>query len=528
MDNNVNTNLFNLIGSYKKTGQSDEVIKQSLWQLGFIPELIESHLEYYNKKNPTKNTNTNIVKENTNMKLTLEKLHTSASKAISALEEMKSDNSLGFSASAAKSIIENCMSKLQITKDDEIVLQEKIKLGYKIDDTLVNPVLKYSVAESLHVSLTQYDWLKPVSDLRDVIAESFVGDKWSYIASNFAKNLAKQGNNEAFSKLYESVLDTLIDEENTRLALKNVLLENSWNRDAKRILADIIAEEKSELGEVDERIYENSKCSFHKNISPLLIDGDNRIFNLNGKDYIFNGKTIEEAKVSDRKYLNVLEGLKLFRYESDKDRLVYYGKNDMVLEYNCQTDEIKLSGVEDFNERSIIDIYETLKKCGIFNRETINHCEPIVKLFESKDMLTEIDTITTIKNDAFPGVFVSVINVEEGVYVNKVNQPFNVNEMVLCESAKQACSLIKDFMKYDATSILETKLKEEGEQKAIIESERNEIKDTLSYLNEQRNMLISAMQETNNSPELAEALKLVEGEIHKFEKKLQESYEKKK
>lgn len=528
MDNNVNTNLFNLIGSYKKTGQSDDVIKQSLWQLGFIPELIDSHMEYYNKKNPTKNTNTNIVKENTNMKLTLEKLHTSASKTISALEEMKSDNSLGFSASAAKSIIENCMSQLQITKDDEMVLQEKIKMGYKIDDTLVNPVLKYSVAENLHISLTQYDWLKPVSDLRGVIAESFVGDKWSYVASRFAKSLSKQGKNEAFSNLYESVLNTLIDEENTRLALKNVLLENSWNREAKNILAMIVAEEKSELGEVDERIYENSKCSFQKNISPLLIDDDKRIFNLNGKDYIFDGKTIEEAKVTDRKYLNVLEGLKLFKYESDKDRLVYYGKNDMVLEYNCSDDTVKLTGDEEFGEKSIIDIYETLKRCGIFNRETIHHCEPIVKLLESKDILTEIDTITTIKNDAFPGVFVSVISVNEGVYVNKVNKPFNVNEMILCESAKEACSIIKDFMKYDATTILESKLKEEGEQKAIIESERNEIKDTLSFLNEKRNELISAMQETNNDSQLGEALKLIESEIHKFEKKLQESYEKKK
>ena len=126
MDNiNINTNLFNLIGSFKKTGQSDDVIKQSLWQLGFIPELIESHLEIYNQKYPTKDDNKNkkVNEHIKGMKLTLKNLHTSASKTISALEEMKSDNSLGFSATAAKSIIERCMSNLQITKDDEVVLQ---------------------------------------------------------------------------------------------------------------------------------------------------------------------------------------------------------------------------------------------------------------------------------------------------------------------------------------------------------------------------------------------------------------------
>ena len=531
MDNNnmnVNTNLYNLIGSYKKTGQSDDVIRQSLWQLGFIPELVESHLEYYNKQNPTTDNKNNKVNENKGMKLTLETLHTCANKTISSLEEMKSDNSLGFSATAAKSIIENCMSNLQITKDDEVVLQEKIKMGYKIDDSLVNPVLKYSVAENLYNSLTQYDWLKPVSDLRNMISESFVGDKWSYIASNFAKSLTRQGNNEAFANLYESIVNTLIDEDNTRLALKNVLLENSWNREGKNILSMIIAEEKSELGEVNEKIYENSNCSFQKNISPLIIDNENRIFNLNGKDYIFNGKTLTEAKVTDRKYLNVLEGLKLFKYDSDKDRLVYHGKNNMLLEYSCKDDTIGLTGDENINDKSIIDIYETLKRCGIFNRETMHHCEPIVRFLESRDILAEIDTITTIKNNKFAGVFVSVINVNGGVYVNKVNQPFNINELVLCESAKQACEVIKDFMKYDATSILEDKLKEEGEQNAIIESERNEIKDTLSFLNEKRNELIKAMQETNNDEKLVEALKLVESEIHKFEKQLQENYLKQK
>lgn len=524
---NVNKNMINLIASYKKTGQSDDVIKQSLWQMGMIPEIIDSHLDYFNKHITQINKENNIVKENKDMKLTLEKMHKCATKAISALEDMKSDNSLGFSASTAQKIIENCMTQLQIQKDDEMVMQEKIKAGYKIDDTLVNPVLKYTVAESLYQNLSQYDWLMPVSDLRNMIAETFVGDKWSYVTAKFAKSISNKTNNQAFDDLYESLVNTLIDEDNVRLTLKNVLLENTWNREGKNILASIVAEEKAERGEVNEKIYENSNCSVYKNLSPLLIDGDNKIFNLNGKNYIFNGKTLTEAAVSDRCYLNVLEGLSLMKYESDKDRLVYYGKNDLMLEYDCKTDMLKLTGMDDLGEKSILDINETLKRSGLFDRETIGDCEKLVKFYESKDLLTDIDTITTIKNDKFPGVFVSVIAVSEGVYVNKVNNPFGYNELILCESAKKACEEIKDFMKYDATKILEDQLKLEGEQQAIIESERTEIKDTLAFLSEQRSKLIETIQETDNNEQLSEALKLVESEIHKFEKQLQESYEKK-
>ena len=527
---NLNTNLLNLIASYKKTGQSDDVIKQSLWQLGMIPEIVESHMDYYNKHTAQINKDNKIVKENKDMKLTLVKLHENAQKTISALEDMASDNSLGYSASKAKQIIECCLASLQITKDDEMVMQEKIKAGYAIDEDLVNPMIKYTVAEQMYNDLIQYEWLMPVSDLRKMIAETFVGDKWNYVSAKFAKAISGETSNEAFANLYESLINMLCDtkDENSRLALKKVLLENAWNRDAKNILASIVAEEKAEQGKVDERIYENSNCSIIKNFSPCLVDENKKVFNLNGKNYIFDGEKLLEAAVSDLKYKNVLEGLSLMKYEADKDRFVYYGKNNLMLEMNCETLEVKLSGVEGFNDMSIIDINEKLKRCGIFDRETIQNCDKLTKLIEGKDMLREIDCATTIANDKFAGVFVSIINVSEGVYVNKVNHPFGINELVLCESAKKACDEIKKFMKYDATKLLEARLKEEGEKDAIIESEIAEIKDTLTFLSEKRSQLIAAKQETNDNEEIQSALELIESEIRKFEKQLQETYSEKK
>lgn len=529
---NMNRNMLNLIASFKKTGQSDEVIKQSLWQMGMIPEVIDSHLDYYNKNQAAstyKQYVGPIVKENNNnMELTLEHLYKSTAKALDALKEMRNDDKLGFSAATAQSIIENDLSKLNISNDNEMILQECIKAGKEIEDTLVNPVLKYAVAEGLFYNLTQYDWIMPVSDLRKSLFETFGGDKWGYVAAKFARRIAKETGNKAFENLYESLVNTLIDEDNKRLALKNVLLENTWNGEAKGILASIVAEEKEEQGEINTRIYENNNCSIRKNISPCLVDGDNRVFFLNGKNYIYNGKELKEANVTDRRYLNVLEGLSLMKYEADKNRFVYYGKNDMLLEYNCDTDKMSLTGVEDFSEKSILDMNETLKRCGIFDRETIQNCEKLIKFYESRDLLTDLDTITTISRNDVAGVMVSIINVEEGIVVNKVNLPFNYNELVVCESATEACKVIKEFIKYDATSILEEQLKKEGEEKAIIESKRNEIKDTIAFLTEKRAELVKALQETDNNEQLADALKLIEGELHKFEKQLQESYSEKK
>ena len=520
----MNTNMLNLIASYKKTGQSNEVIKQSLWQMGMIPEVIDSHLEYFDKHASAINKENNIVKENKDMKLTLKKLHMCADKVITILESMKDDRTFGYSANTAKMIIENCMKQLMINKDDEMVLQEKIKMGYEINDTLVNPVMKYTVAENMHAALVEYDWLQPVSDLRAVVAESFVGDKWSYVTAKFANSLAGKCDNQAYENLYESLVGVLIDEENVRLALKEVLLENVWNKDAKGILSAIIAEEKAEQGKVDERIYENSNCSTRKNISPCIIDGENKVFCLHGKNYIYNGKSVMEAAVSDRRYINVLEGLSLLNYDADGDRLVYYGKKDMMLEYNCSTDKLSMTGNDNLSEKSLLDIHEALRTSGMFDRENISDCEKLVKFYESKDLLRDMDIVTTIQNNNIAGLFVSVINVTEGIYVNKVNLPFGINEMTFCKTAKEACKEIKNFMKYDATTLFESKLKEEGDKAAIVESKRNEIKDTLAFLSEKRAQIVEALQETDNNEQLKSALELIESEVRKFEKKLQESY----
>lgn len=529
---NLNKNLINLIASFKKTGQSDEVIKQSLWQMGMIPELIDSHIEYYNSHSSQAYKPyvgpTTVKENNNNMKLTLENLYKSTMKAVETLKEMRNDDKLGFSAASAQSIIENCLSKLNISNDNELILQECIKSGMEVEDTLVNPVLKYSVAEGLFYNLTQYDWIMPVADLRKFIFETFDGDKWGYVAAKFAKDISKDTSNKAFENLYESLIDTLIGEENKRLALKKVLLENTWNGKAKGILSSIVAEEKAEQGEINTKIYENSNCSVRKNISPCIVDGDNKVFFLNGKNYIYDGKEIKEARVTDRRYLNVLEGLSLMKYEADKDRFVYYGKNNMVLEFNCENETFNLSGNEEFKDMSLIDMNETLKRCGIFDRDTIKNCDKLIKFYESKDLLVELDHITTISRNDVAGVMVSIINVEEGIVVNKVNAPFSYNELVVCESATEACKVIKDFMKYDATTILEDRLKKEGEENAIIESKRNEIKDTIAFLTEKRAEIIKAIQETDNNEQLQEALKIIESEIRKFEKELQESYNEKK
>ena len=105
-----------------------------------------------------------------------------------------------------------------------------------------------------------------------------------------------------------------------------------------------------------------------------------------------------------------------------------------------------------------------------------------------------------------------------------MNHALNFNEMVYCKTAKEACETINEFMKYDASAILEEKLRNEGEIESIMNSKRSEMRDMIAYLTEKRSQLIQCLQETENNKDIQSALELVESEIRKFEKQLQESY----
>ena len=135
-----------------------------------------------------------------------------------------------------------------------------------------------------------------------------------------------------------------------------------------------------------------------------------------------------------------------------------------------------------------------------------------------------MDNFTGITSTEFLNLFLTVIAVEEGVWVNKVNFGMQVNEMKFYSSATEAVKMIKEFINYDASSILSERLVAEGNQKAVADKKRNEINDKISFLEEKKNKVSDAIKSLGDSEELQEALKLINTEIIKFEKELQETY----
>jgi hypothetical protein len=516
----LDQNVLNLIAAFKKTGQSDEVIKQSLFTNGCLPEVVDFHLDYYNK-----NFGKNIKENKNNMKLTLIDLYENIEDSLERLHRMSNDQRFGYSAKLAGRILENAVDMLSISKTDADVMKAQKQAGKEVDESIVNPILKYRVAENLYSALQPYTNIVAVEELTNKLVESFRDDKWSYVASSVAESIATKTQNAAYAKLYEGIKNLLIESKDLRSDLKSLMLENVWNNGCKNVVSMIISEEKAEAGVVDERIYENNKCKVCGNITPIMEDENGTTFFLNGKNYIFDGKQLVETRVDDIRYNNVLAGLALMEFNDAKRTLTYHGVKGLDLHYNVDTEHIDINETTDLSNLGLIDLSEAIKRSGLFNRDTIKDCEVLCKFFESRDMLTDLDICTTISPETAAGVFITIMNVDEGVYVNTVNYPMGINDMTKYNTATDACKAIKEYVGYDASAILQEKLIKEGKQQAVINDKRAAIQDNLNFLYDQKKRIEEAIKYTNGTDaSLEEARKLVNGEIYKFEKQLQETY----
>ena len=141
-----------------------------------------------------------------------------------------------------------------------------------------------------------------------------------------------------------------------------------------------------------------------------------------------------------------------------------------------------------------------------------------------KAMLNEMDHLLNLSSNEFLNVHLTLIAVEEGVWVNKINPGMKINEMSFYKLAEEALTETKNFIGYDASSYLSEKLLTEGYKKAIYENKRSKINNTISILEDKKSEIESVVKKIGLNEELKEALKIVNSEIEKAEKELQETY----
>ena len=489
---------------------TDSQVLAILVGMGTPQQLAMSAINAFTGNHTEITENNNKQKNHNKMKFTIAELHENVTKSIEALKVMDSDQSrVSYSAKNALNILEESLRlfPMRFKNEETEVISEEI-------ENSVNPMLKFSIAKQLYRDLSSSEWLNPIRELRTYITGAYEDTKWSFrVTEAITRTQTQKG------KMYEGLvndLEGLLNESSDSIKSKfsAIAAKNPWSMDCKAILNEMKGE--------DNKATANGGGTISTVLSPVLESENGLTFHLHGKNYNFDGKTITEAEVKDPRFFDILEGLGMFK--NMNNTLVTFGEGtDKTLEYNLSEGTLML-GKTNLTNASIIEVKESLMALNFFGYRNQWKNDKVCKFFESIDLLAEMDNFTNITSNEYKNLSLTMINVNEGVYVNKVNSAMHVNEMVFVSSATETVKLVKEFINYDASPILSEKLISENNEVAKVEKSRSDISDKITFLEEKKAKVKEAIDKLGETEELTEAMNLLKEEISKFEKSLQETY----
>ena len=452
-------------------------------------------------------TETNNQKNDNKMNFTLTDLYENVMESINGLKAMDNDNSrVSYSVKDSLTILEEALNAfpMKLKNADLSLISEEIEKS-------ANPNLKFKIARNLYTKLSVSTWLNPISELREYIMESYNNAKWEFrISESIARTEYQKGK---LMESFNSDLVSLLNESDVKSKFAVVAAKHPWSMDAKAIINEMNAE--------DQKVASTANGKVVSVLSPVLESEEGLTFHLHGKNYTYNGTDITEANVTDPRFFDVSEGLNMF--SRNGNILSLHGDNGKTLEYNI-TEGTLTMGKIDMTNYSIIELKESLLATNFSGYRNQWQNDKICKFFESVDMVAEMDNFTTVQNQEFLDVFLTMIGVSEGVYINKVNPGMNLNEMSKIDTATETVEVVKEFINFDVSPILSERLIAENNEKAISETKRKDLTDSISFLEEKKSEVEAAIKKLGETEELSEALNLIDEELKGKEKELANSY----
>jgi len=489
---------------------TDQQVMTILVGMGIPQQMAMSGIAKYREMHKDQSdiyTENNNQKNHNKMKFTLTDLYENVMDSINGLKAMDNDNSrVSYSVKESLTVLEEALTAfpMKLKNADLSAISEEL-------ENSVSPDLKFKIARNLYTKLSQSTWLNPISELREYIMESYNNSKWYFRISESIERTSNQK-----GKLMESLnadLVSLLNESDVKSKFSVVAANHPWSMDTKAIVNEMNAE--------DQKVASTANGKVVSILSPVLESEEGLTFHLHGKNYTYNGTDITEANVTDPRFFDVSEGLNMF--SRNGNILSLHGENGKSLEYNI-TEGTLTMGKVDMTNYSIIELKEALLATNFSGYRNQWQNDKICKFFESVDLIAEMDNFTTVQNQEFLDVFLTMIGVSEGIYINKVNPGMNLNEMSKIDTATETVEIVKEFINFDVSPILSERLIAEDNNKAIEENKRKDLTDSISFLEEKKSEVEAAIKKLGETEELTEALNLLAEELKGKEKELADSY----
>lgn len=367
-------------------------------------------------------------------------------------------------------------------------------------------IWRLSLLENFIKDLKVYDWLSPISSFIEESNKSLRENEISILLERIIYDLENSKNvsyyKNAILKLVEARESSnpvffIVNEMETE---KWIPLINQLFEYCQKIKGSVSGSNPnftvSKIYSPIEFIEESEDFTFFSKVPIRVNEGKLEVVDFEGTSTKFKNlsKLVESSKISENT-------IKIYPNH----------KNLVELKFNESGVNVKLNGsvVESENLNSALDSNGLTRYTDQSVKSMINFA------IEEGNSISEIDFGYRVKSNIYEGLMVNVFELNDNIYIQKINESMMLNDLILAESAEDAVDIVKDFMNYDISESISHLLESEKADEIYRESEIEKIQNRINFLNESKENLIrkSKLIGVEGSGKIKSAIEFLDEEI---------------
>jgi hypothetical protein len=374
--------------------------------------------------------------------------------------------------------------------------------------TVSDPYLlrRIAILESTIKDLKVYDWMKPIGTFIAETKEFLKRNELAILIEGVTYDLEMDKNSGYYKKAI-----TLLGEAATSENQVFFITENMENEKWIPLVKRLVEHCESIKGSVNGH---NPNFKVNRVYSPIEFVKENETyaFYSNGKVFETNGSTITESTTpvteSFKKLVRITESAKF----ANKMLRLYPNPNSVIdIDFTNESTSVLINNklVETTSVESHLVAGGYLKYGEIEKAAQISHA-----IAEGRN-IKELDFAYKITSNLFEGVSVNIFNINENVYIQKINPSMKENSFILAESAEEAVRIVKDFMNYDISGSLNHLIENETAEKDLKAKEVTKIENRIKFLTESIDNLnrVAKLNGVENTSKIKAAKELLETQI---------------
>lgn len=361
---------------------------------------------------------------------------------------------------------------------------------------------RIAILEKAIKELKAYDWTPAV---KKFIAEgtAFINENQSYIlVESVIRDLETNQNAGYYTKAI-SALKECSNSDNVDFAVVETLESEQWIPLVKRLYEYCNKVSAKANGK-------NPNFKVSKIYSPVEIVGEGFLFHSNGKNLIVNEDTITESAEkpteSFSKLLRVVESAKF-----SKNSIRMYPNYNSLVDIVFEGEDVKVSlNGKEVESKSL---ESAMLASGFVKIGETDKISNIYRAISEGKNIKEIDFGYTVTSSVYEGLSATVFNLNDKIYIQKVNKGMKENSLVEAANATEAVQIVKDFMNYDITESISSLVESENAEAEKRSKEIAKIESRIKFIMEKLSDISASERVIGKSEILNQAKELLESEL---------------